>query len=235
MSGNDPAELLALALEVAREAGEGLLQRRRLGNLSWTSKSTPTDVVTEADTAAEDLIRGRLLGARPHDALLGEEGSDVAGTSGVRWVVDPLDGSVNYLYGLPGWAVSIAAEVDGSTVAGVVAVPTYGETFWAVRGSGAFRDGERVHVSTCETLDAALLGTGFAYDSRRRAVQARWVAAGASSGSGHPQARERCRGPVRDRLWSARRVRRAGARAVGPCSGRAHRQRGRRPGHRAAR
>ncbi len=176
MTDVDAAELLALALDVAAEAGEGLLQRRRRGNLSWTSKSTPTDVVTEADTAAEDLIRGRLLGARPDDALLGEEGSDVAGTSGVRWVVDPLDGTVNYLYGLPGWAVSIAAEVDGTTVMGVVSVPTYGETFWAVRGSGAFRDGERIHVSTCQTLAAALLGTGFAYDSRRRAVQARWVA-----------------------------------------------------------
>jgi myo-inositol-1(or 4)-monophosphatase len=176
MSDVDPTELLALALDTAREAGEGLLQRRRRGNLSWTSKSTPTDVVTEADTAAEDLIRARLLGARPDDALLGEEGSDVAGTSGVRWVVDPLDGTVNYLYGLPGWAVSIAAEVEGTTVMGVVAVPTYGETFWAVSGSGAFRDGEPIHVSSCETLAAALLGTGFAYDSRRRAAQARWVA-----------------------------------------------------------
>jgi myo-inositol-1(or 4)-monophosphatase len=176
VSDVDPAELLTLALDVAREAGDGLLQRRRRGHLTWSSKSTPTDVVTEADTAAEDLIQRRLLAARPDDALLGEEGSDVSGTSGVRWVVDPLDGTVNYLYGLPGWAVSIAAEVAGSAVIGVVVVPTYGEEFWAVRGSGAFRDGEPVRVSTCETLDAALLGTGFAYDARRRAAQARWVA-----------------------------------------------------------
>lgn len=173
----DPEVLLELALDVGREAGAVLLERRRQGDLSWSTKSTPTDVVTEADTSTEALIRTRLRAARPHDAIVGEEGDDESGTSGVRWVVDPLDGTVNYLYGLPGWSVSIAAQVDGDSVVGVVDVPTYGETFWATRGGGAFQDGRAIHVSGCTTLPATLLGTGFGYDARRRAVQARWVAA----------------------------------------------------------
>lgn len=176
-AGPDPGELLHLALDVAREAGAQLLERARRGDLTWSTKSTPTDVVTEADTEAELLIRQRLQAARPHDAILGEEGADLAGTSSIRWVVDPLDGTVNYLYALPGWAVSIAAEVAGSSVVGVVHVPTYGETFWAVRGGGAFRDGQPIQASPCVSIDATLLGTGFGYDARRRAVQAAWVAA----------------------------------------------------------
>jgi len=175
VTGSD--ELLALALEVAREAGRGLLERRRAGEPSWSTKSTPTDVVTEADTASEALIRRRLAAVRPDDAIVGEEGADQAGTSGVRWVVDPLDGTVNYLYGLPGWAVSIAAERDGVPLVGVVDVPTFGETFWAVAGAGAFRNGEAIHASPCTVLERAMLGTGFGYDARRRAAQAHWVAA----------------------------------------------------------
>jgi myo-inositol-1(or 4)-monophosphatase len=173
----DVDQLLALALDVAHEAGASLLERARRGDLTWSTKSTPTDVVTEADTAAELLIRKRLQAARPDDAIVGEEGVDLAGTSTVGWVVDPLDGTVNYLYALPGWAVSIAAEVAGSAVVGVVHIPTYGETFWAVRGGGAFRDGQPIRASACTALDATLLGTGFGYDARQRAVQARWVAA----------------------------------------------------------
>jgi myo-inositol-1(or 4)-monophosphatase len=176
-AGVDTDELLALALEVAREAGARLLERGLRGDLTWSTKSTPTDVVTEADTAAELLIRERLEAARPDDAIVGEEGADHAGTSTIRWVVDPLDGTVNYLYALPGWAVSIAAEVAGSSVVGVVHVPTYGETFWAVHGGGAFRDGQPIQASACASIDATLLGTGFGYDARRRAVQAAWVAA----------------------------------------------------------
>src|ERR1019366_2876031 len=104
--------------------------------------SSPTDVVTEMDRAAEALIARRLLAERPGDAILGEEGGE-SGHGRVRWIVDPLDGTVNYLYGLPDWAVSIAAEVDGTVVAGVVEVPRFGETFTAVAGQGAWlhRDG----------------------------------------------------------------------------------------------
>src|SRR5690349_10348760 len=106
------------------------------------TKSSPTDVVTEMDRAAEALIRERLLAARPRDAILGEEGGEKAGRAHgpgqVRWVVDPLDGTVNYLYGLPDWSVSVAAEVDGTVVAGVVTVPSYGELFTATIGGGAW-------------------------------------------------------------------------------------------------
>ena len=136
------------------------------------TKSTPTDVVTDADTAAEALIRDRLLAARPDDGLLGEEGGSVAGSSGVVWVVDPIDGTVNYLYGLPEYAVSIAAQVDGATVVGVVHHPTSGQTWTAIRGQGAVLDGRSIRESGCDRLDRALIATGFGYDARRRARQA---------------------------------------------------------------
>jgi myo-inositol-1(or 4)-monophosphatase len=136
------------------------------------TKSTPTDVVTDADTAAEALIRDRLLAARPDDGLLGEEGGSVAGRSNVVWVVDPIDGTVNYLYGLPEYAVSIAAQVDGATVVGVVHHPTSGQTWTAIRGQGAVLDGRSIRESGCDRLDRALIATGFGYDARRRARQA---------------------------------------------------------------
>ena len=175
MSGPSTAELLELARDAAHEAG-ALLLRRRHGALGVSTKSSPTDVVTEADTAAEALLLGRIVAARPGDGYLGEEGSSRPSSTGLRWVVDPLDGTVNYLYGLPSWAVSIGIEDADGAVVGVVHAPVLGETFWAVRGGGAFRDGEQVRCSSCGSLDQALLGTGFGYDSRRRVVQARWVA-----------------------------------------------------------
>lgn len=132
-------ELLDLALEAARRAG-ALLRDGRPDDLAVAkTKTSPIDVVTEMDIAAEKLITGFLADHRPHDGFLGEEGASSPGTSGVRWVIDPLDGTVNYLYGLPTWAVSIAAERDGETVVGVVAAPMRGETYRAVLGSGLWR------------------------------------------------------------------------------------------------
>ena len=116
--------LAALASSVAQEAAELLLSRRDRVSVVQT-KSSPTDVVTEMDRRAEELIRSRILAARPGDAVLGEEGVQT-GDAPVRWVIDPLDGTVNYLYGLHDWAVSIAAEVSGVVLAGVVAVPRRG-------------------------------------------------------------------------------------------------------------
>lgn len=166
-----PEELLALAVEVATEAGD-LLLRGRAGTVAAEStKSSPTDVVTALDRASEELVAARLRAARPRDGLLGEEGSATAGTSGVRWVVDPLDGTVNFLYNLPNWAVSIAAEVDGEVVAGVVHAPAMGRTFTALRGGGAARDGRPLRVSAPESLAVALVGTGFGYTVARRAAQ----------------------------------------------------------------
>ena len=166
------AELLEIALLLAREAGTLLHAGRPAGPLRVTSKSTPTDVVPEMDHAAEALITETLARVRPDDGMLGEEGTDHPGTSGVRWVVDPLDGTVNYLYDLGGWAVSIAAEVDGEPVAGVVQVPSAGETFTAVRGGGATCNGRPLRCGPAPALDRALVATGFGYDARRRAHQA---------------------------------------------------------------
>ncbi|PSL03717.1 myo-inositol-1(or 4)-monophosphatase [Haloactinopolyspora alba] len=170
----DPAALLALAESTAREAGAMVHRRREAVERMdvAATKSTPTDVVTESDTAAETLIRERLLAARPDDGILGEEDGHTAGSSGVDWVVDPIDGTVNYLYGMPQYAVSIAARADGVVVVGVVHNPASGETWTAVRGGGAHLDGRAIRVTSCDRLDLAMVGTGFGYDADRRARQA---------------------------------------------------------------
>ncbi|OPF75372.1 inositol monophosphatase [Streptomyces antioxidans] len=166
-------ELLETALEAARAAGD-LLRDGRPADLGVAAtKSSPIDVVTEMDIAAEKLITDLLARRRPQDGVLGEEGASSEGSSGVRWVIDPLDGTVNYLYGLPSWAVSIAAEKDGETVAGVVIAPVRGETFHAVLGGGAWRNGERVHCRAAAPLEESLIGTGFGYVRERRIGQAR--------------------------------------------------------------
>ncbi len=170
-------DLLELAVDTAREAGALVARRRAEAPVRVAAtKSSPTDVVTASDTAAERLIRERLQGARPDDAFLGEEGGDSAGDSGVRWVVDPIDGTVNYLYGLPAYAVSIAAEVDGETAVGVVHNPVSGETWTAAAGSGAWLDGVAIKVGDLADPSQALVGTGFSYDLQRRTHQGEQVA-----------------------------------------------------------
>jgi myo-inositol-1(or 4)-monophosphatase len=170
-------ELLELALEVAHEAGEMVLRGRAAGVTAESTKSSPTDVVTALDRASEELVARRLREARPDDGLLGEEGSDAAGSSGVRWIVDPIDGTVNFLYGLPNWAVSLAAEVDGEVVAGVVHAPALGRTYTALRGGGAALTtgggpaAEPLRVSAVDRLEMALVGTGFGYTVKRRTAQ----------------------------------------------------------------
>ena len=131
-------ELVQIAEKVALAAGELLLDRPTV--LEVSTKSSEVDVVTQMDRASEALITSMLAQLRPDDGLLGEEGADVASKSGVTWVVDPIDGTVNYLYGLPGWNVSIGAQIDGQSVAGVVYAPSFGGgTIWsATRGGGAF-------------------------------------------------------------------------------------------------
>jgi myo-inositol-1(or 4)-monophosphatase len=166
-----PEALLDLATDLAVRAGDLALQMREGVEVSAT-KSSPTDVVTAADAAAERLVVEGIRAARPGDGVLGEEGADDAGTTGVRWVVDPVDGTVNFLYGLPQWAVSIGVEVDGVTVAGVVRDPAKDETWRAVRGGGAECNGAALRCSGATDLSQSLLATGFSYDARRRAVQA---------------------------------------------------------------
>jgi myo-inositol-1(or 4)-monophosphatase len=169
---DDVDALARLAEDVAREAG-ALLHAALHGQRSMvTTKTSGTDMVTEMDRASEALIVERLLAARPDDAILAEEGSARDGTSGVRWVIDPLDGTTNYLYGHPTYSVSIAAEVDGEVVAGVVGDPSLGEYFTATKGGGAFLNGRPVTHSGKDDLSTALVGTGFAYVRALRARQA---------------------------------------------------------------
>jgi myo-inositol-1(or 4)-monophosphatase len=173
----DVEQLLRIGVAAARETGDFLLAHRP-ADLTFATKSTPTDVVTQMDTAAERMIAARIRAERPGDVILGEEGQaarpdvTVAGAQ-VRWIVDPIDGTVNYLYALPQWAVSIAAEVDGTVEAGVVFDPSKDEVFTAVRGGGARLGETPIAVSGCADLSQALIGTGFGYDTTRRASQAR--------------------------------------------------------------
>jgi fructose-1,6-bisphosphatase/inositol monophosphatase family enzyme len=175
-----PSELAQLAREVAAEAGE--LLRLRLPAVAGTllldgatsAKSSPTDMVTEIDRASESLIVGSLLRARPDDGILGEEGSTRKGSSGVTWIIDPLDGTTNYLYGIGVFAVSIAAAIDGRSVAGAVLNPLTEEMFVAAEGEGASLNGDELRLqANRRPLAEALVGTGFSYSSRSRAAQAR--------------------------------------------------------------
>jgi myo-inositol-1(or 4)-monophosphatase len=163
---------LTLATELAREAGALALSMRR-GVTVLDPKSSPTDVVTAADRAVEELLVKALAEARPQDGLLGEEGGTSAGTTGVRWVVDPIDGTVNYLYGIPQWAVSIGVEDEAGAAVGVVYDPSKDELWQAVRGRGATLNGVPLRCSSVTDLGQALVGTGFGYDARRRSAQSR--------------------------------------------------------------
>ena len=167
-----PPDLLDVAVGAARDAGELLLERFRGPARGVETKSSSTDPVSEADRAAEELILERLTAARPGDGILAEEGGGRPSTSGITWVVDPLDGTVNYLFRLPVWCVSIAATDRDGTVVGVVHDPNRGETFTAVRGGGAHLNGEPISVSDRDTLDRALIGTGFSYQAEARREQA---------------------------------------------------------------
>jgi len=178
----DATALLELAVDVAREAAELVAAGRASAGDSVDVKSSPVDVVTAVDKASEKLIVERLLGARPDDGLLGEEGASRTGTSGVRWLVDPIDGTVNFLYDLPAYAVSIAAEVDGAVVAGAVLNVATGELFTASTGGGAnlsspSRPGSRrLTGSRPASLAQTLVATGFGYREEQRRAQGAVVA-----------------------------------------------------------
>jgi len=169
-------ELASLARTTAQEAADLIVQMRVESVEIAGTKSSATDVVTRADLAAEDLIRRRLLTARPDDGFLGEEGDDIPSRSGVSWVVDPIDGTVNYLYGIPYYAVSIAAQIEQNSVVGVVNAPALGQEFVAMRGAGAWLNGVRIHTPPPPPLSAALVATGFGYEARIRDVQAKATA-----------------------------------------------------------
>jgi myo-inositol-1(or 4)-monophosphatase len=178
----DPRALLDLAVDTARVAAELVARGRATAAGQVDVKSSPTDVVTAVDKASERLVVGRLLGARPEDGVLGEEGADRPGTSGVRWVIAPIDGTVNFLYGLPIYAVSIAAEVDGQVQAGAVLNAATGELFTATLGGGSFvtvpgaDDAVRLESRGPVSLEQTLVGTGFSYRVEERRAQGAVVA-----------------------------------------------------------
>ena len=175
-------ELLSLALNTAVTAGALAHRRRTEGVEIADHKSSPVDVVTLADRETENLIRSLLADARPDDGFLGEEGGAEAGSSGLTWVVDPIDGTVNYLYGIPHWAVSIAV-VEGDpdpltwrALAGCVTNPVVGEIYTATDAGGAFSGNQQLRVAEPASLAQSLIGTGFSYDSQTRAKQGAVVA-----------------------------------------------------------
>lgn len=172
------SELLDLAEHAARTAGELLLERFRAGREpAVASKTTPTDLVSEADLLSERTIRAILRDHRPDDGFLGEEADgEEPGSSGLRWVVDPLDGTINFLFGIPQWCVSIALEDGDGALAGVVYDPSREELFSALRDGPATLNGEPLRPSGCAQLERALVATGLAYDARVRAAQGRVLA-----------------------------------------------------------
>jgi myo-inositol-1(or 4)-monophosphatase len=169
------SEDLALAERAARAAAAELLERYGGPVEGLDSKTSATDPVSDADREAERAIRELLEAERPGDALIGEEGSREAGESGRRWVIDPLDGTVNYLYGIPQWCVSIALEDGDGGLAAVVLDPVREELFTAERGGGARLNDRQVRVNAREDLGRALIATGFSYEAAHRAEQAQVV------------------------------------------------------------
>lgn len=188
-------ELLEIATRAAAVSAQFLVDGWAQRSVVST-KSSQTDVVTQMDRGSEDLLVQTILSSRPDDAILGEESGSREGTSGVRWVIDPLDGTVNYLYGFPVWAVSVAALVDDVPVVGVVHAPSLHSVWRGVAGEFAELNGSRIHASECTSLDQALVATGFGYEATARARQGRIVA---------------------DLLPRVRDIRRAGAAAVDMC------------------
>jgi myo-inositol-1(or 4)-monophosphatase len=166
------AALLELAESAARRAGELLLDRFSRPASGVGSKTTPTDLVSDADRASEALLLEVVAKHRPHDGVLAEESGDVESISGLRWVIDPLDGTVNFLYGIPIWSVSIAVEDSEGGLVGVVHDPNRDETFTAERGGGARLNGTPIQVNHGAEASTALVGTGFSYDPSARAAQA---------------------------------------------------------------
>ena len=177
-SATSPAEaeaLLGLADELARAAGAELVRWfGRAGEVA--TKSSSVDYVSDADRAAETVLLARPREARPDDAVLGEESGDHAGRGGLRWVLDPLDGTVNFVYGRRPWCVSVACADAHGTLVGVVHDPLVPETFAAARGHGAWRDGDPIACPDAVALPQALVGTGFAYDRQARRAQGAVVA-----------------------------------------------------------
>lgn len=172
----DGASLRALAEATARDTGMWVAAQRRHGVGGTSTKSTATDLVTLLDRGAETRIVERLRRSRPHDAIVGEEGANELGSTGIQWLIDPIDGTTNLVYDLGGYAISIGALDAQGAIAGAVYVPSSGELFSAHRGGGATCDGVAISPSSTRELGQALVGTGFSYDADRRRLQAHRIA-----------------------------------------------------------
>lgn len=184
MSQPSPQVLLELATSVAYKAGLTLMDRPTTFEIS--SKSVAIDIATQMDKASEKFIVESLLAARPQDGIIGEEGASRVSTSGITWVIDPVDGTVNYLYGIPGWSISIAAKAlpgfwpevtKEEVLAGIVHSPTMDSTWTGLLGAGATFNGAKIYCNDPVPLELALIGTGFAYDVKKRIEQGRVIAA----------------------------------------------------------
>ena len=169
MSADLNLELVSLAEEVARAAGALLMQRP--DSFTFTEKSSAVDFATQMDQQAESLIVKSLLAARPDDGIIAEEGAAQPSKSGITWVIDPLDGTVNYLYGLPGWNISIAAKNQEGVIAGVVFAPTINSLWKATKGGGAYLNNKAIKCNDPVNLNLALIATGFSYDLELRKEQ----------------------------------------------------------------
>ena len=169
MSADLNLELVSLAEEVARAAGALLMQRP--DSFTFTEKSSAVDFATQMDQQAESLIVKSLLAARPDDGIIAEEGAAQSSESGITWVIDPLDGTVNYLYGLPGWNISIAAKNQEGVIAGVVFAPTINSLWKARKGGGAYLNNKAIKCNDPVNLNLALIATGFSYDLELRKEQ----------------------------------------------------------------
>ena len=167
-------ELLVLAEKIAKSAGELLSNRPDTFNIN--QKSSARDFATQMDLASEKLIVESILAARPDDGIIGEEGANRISGSGITWVIDPIDGTVNYFYNLPGWNISIAAKDKEGVLIGVVYAPTINSLWRASRGGGAFLNDRPISVSRSDSLADSLIATGFSYDLAERSAQGRLLA-----------------------------------------------------------
>ncbi|TRZ72573.1 MAG: inositol monophosphatase [Actinobacteria bacterium] len=175
-TSNLTTQLLHTATTLARQAGAMALEGRRNGLQNVQTKSTATDMVTEFDKASEVMIVQGLESMRPDDAIIGEEGASHSGTSGITWHIDPIDGTTNFLYALPTWAVSIGAVDEQGPIAGAVYIPALDEMFFATRGGGAFCNGAPIRCNPLDDVSKALVCTGFSYAADQRTLQATRVA-----------------------------------------------------------
>ena len=173
MEQNLKKELLELAIAIAKEAGALLSQRPEVFDVE--TKSSAIDFATQMDLASEKLVVSKILAARPDDGIIAEEGSAVVSKSGVTWVIDPLDGTVNYFYGIAGWNVSIAAKDSDGVQVGVVYAPSINSLWCATKGGGATLNGKKIKCNDPVSLDRALIATGFSYDMADRKGQAELV------------------------------------------------------------